>query len=158
MANIEFQFYKNCQKKLPFSRSTDIDIMSENRDVPTILLRPQDAHAMLLWVIFINREAQFKAQCDWIFTMQTSPKRFNLPCGICFRKIWYRKQFTKFTHYLEIFNLFNFLTSMKGLTWTCVHTYLFNIVFCLFVHKCSYPNLWNCECDLIWKKGLCKHN
>lgn len=42
MANIEFQFCKNCQKKLPFSGSTDIVIMSENVVEPSALLRPRD--------------------------------------------------------------------------------------------------------------------
>lgn len=42
MANIEFQFSKNCQKKLPFSRNTDIAIVSENMGKPSVWLRCQD--------------------------------------------------------------------------------------------------------------------
>ena len=42
MGKIEFQFYKNCQKKLPFCRSIDILTMSENIAEPNVRARPQD--------------------------------------------------------------------------------------------------------------------
>lgn len=59
VANTEFQFHKNRQKELPFSRSIDIVIMSENTAEPMILLRPQntdDTSGVCYGEIFANTE------------------------------------------------------------------------------------------------------
>lgn len=73
MANIQFQFYKDCPKKLPFSKSTEIVKMSENTTEPPILLRSQDTDntsgMCYAETYFIYQEEWFKPQCYQILKM-----------------------------------------------------------------------------------------